>query len=53
MKDVVLKHEGLKLFLNIFFCIITSQILNRNMKLSMNLSTKGTKMRKQLRAGFH
>ena len=53
MKDAMLKHEGLKLFGNIFFCIITSQILNINMKLSMNLSTKGTEMRKQLRAVFH
>ena len=36
----MLKHEGLKLNRNIFFCIITSQILNINMKLSMNLNTK-------------
>ena len=46
MKDAILKHEGLKLFGHIFFGIITSQILNRNMKLSVNFSTKGTEVRK-------
>ena len=53
MNDAILKHEELKLYLNIFFCIITSQILNRNMKLSMNLSTKGMEIRKQFKSVFH
>ena len=46
MKDTILKHELLKLLRDIFFSIITSQTLNRNMKLSVYLSIKGTEMRK-------
>ena len=46
MKDAILKHECLKLFGHIFFGIITSQFLNSNMKLSVNLSTKDKKVRK-------
>ena len=46
MKAAILKHEQLKLFRHIFFGIITSQILNINMKLSVNINTEGTKVRK-------
>ena len=46
MKDIILKHELLKLFRHIFFDIITSHILNRNLKLSVNFSIEDTKVRK-------
>ena len=46
MKDAIMKHECLSLFGHIFFGIITSLILNINMKLSVNFNIKGTKVRK-------
>ena len=52
MRDAILKHEGLKLFGHIFFGIITSQILNRNKKLSVNFSTKGTEVRNNFERFF-
>ena len=44
----MLEHEGLKRFRQIFFDIITSSCLNKDMKLCLDFSTKGTKMRKNL-----
>ena len=52
MENPLLRHEGLKRFRQIFLGDITPQCLNINMKLSLNFSTKGTKMRKKLITTF-
>ena len=48
----MLQDEGLKRFRQIFFDIITSQCLHNDMKLCLNFSTKGTKMRKKAQNDF-